>query len=57
MQQLSNLDLIDDYQIVYVPVILGAGKSLFHDVRQKQLKLRESKSFGNGIVVVNYEPR
>ena len=57
VQQLSNLDLIDDYQLVCVPIILGAGKSLFHDVRKKQLKLRESKSFGNGIVVANYEPR
>ena len=54
VQQLSNLGLVDEYQIIVVPIVLGAGKLLFKDVRTMDLALRESKSFKNGIVVNTY---
>jgi dihydrofolate reductase len=55
VQQLANLGLIDMYQLLIVPIVLGNGKSLFKDVRT-DLKLVEEKSFKNGIVAAKYTP-
>ncbi|MDQ6799288.1 MAG: dihydrofolate reductase family protein [Acidobacteriota bacterium] len=57
VQQLANLGLIDAYQLVVVPIVLGAGKPLFKDVRATNLKLVEEKSFKNGLVVLKYKPK
>jgi dihydrofolate reductase len=54
VQQLSNLGLIDQYALAIVPVILGAGKPLFKDVKMMDLELLDSKSFRNGIVFMTY---
>lgn len=56
VQQLANLGLIDEFQLVLVPLVLGSGKSLFNDVRNTDLKLQETKSFQNGLVVLRYRP-
>lgn len=56
VQQLADLGLIDEYALVVVPVVLGAGKPLFKDVKNTNLKLLEAKSFKNGIVWLRYEP-
>jgi dihydrofolate reductase len=56
VQQLANLGLIDGYSFVVVPLILGVGKPLFKDVKKSDLKLRESKMFKNGIVLLKYDP-
>jgi len=55
VQQFSNLNLIDNYFLVVVPVILGAGKSFFDGVAKKNLKLVEARSFKNGIVLLHYK--
>lgn len=55
--QLAPAMLIDEYQVVVNPVILGKGRTMFENVPQKlSLKLSRSRAFGNGNVVLYYEP-
>jgi dihydrofolate reductase len=56
VQQLANLNLIDEYNLVVVPIILGVGKPLFKDVKKTSLKLLEARTFKNGIVLLRYQP-
>ena len=56
VQQLANLGLIDEYQLMVNPVILGAGKYLFKDVNRMNLALLGSRTFRNGKVFLRYRP-
>lgn len=56
VRQLTDLELIDEYQLMVVPVILGDGKNFFSNVRQMDLDLIEGKVFKNGIVQLRYRP-
>ena len=54
--QLAPARLIDSYQFVVNPIVLGGGRTMFQDVpNQLNLTLRESRRFGNGNVVLTYE--
>lgn len=55
VQEFANLGLIDEYSLVVVPMILGKGKPLFENVKKTNLKLLESRQFGNGIVLLRYQ--
>jgi dihydrofolate reductase len=47
--------LIDEFQIIVNPVILGSGKSLFKGLDQRiKLKLVGTKVFGSGVVILTY---
>jgi dihydrofolate reductase len=54
VRQLATLGLIDEYTLVVVPIILGAGKPLFAGVGQTTLRLAEERAFGNGAVLLRY---
>ncbi len=56
VQQFANLGLIDEYGLMVNPVILGAGKHLFSDVRTMDLKLLAIRTFRNGRVFLRYKP-
>ena len=56
--QLAQEGLIDEYQIVVNPVVLGKGRTMFDGIKEKlTLTLRKTRTFGNGNVLLCYEPR
>jgi dihydrofolate reductase len=55
VSQLAQARLIDSYQIVISPTVLGRGRTLFAGVTEKfQLKLEKTRTFSNGNVVLWY---
>jgi dihydrofolate reductase len=55
--QLAPHGLIDEYQLIVNPVILGSGRSLFEGVETRlNLTLTNSRSFRNGKVFLCYVP-
>jgi dihydrofolate reductase len=55
--QLAELGLVDEFQIVVNPIVLGGGNSMFRGVKER-LKLRPTKTrvFTNGNILLCYEP-
>ncbi len=49
-------DLIDEYRLYVHPIIIGRGKPLFPPSDAKiNLRLAETRTFGNGVVLLRYE--
>jgi dihydrofolate reductase len=58
VSQLTDARLIDEYQVVLCPIALGSGRTMFEGVRERLgLTLKKTRAFGNGNVVLWYEPR
>ena len=56
VSQLTEAHLIDEYQLVVVPVVLGRGRTLFEGVTQKvDLMLTSTRVFQNGNAVHRYQ--
>jgi dihydrofolate reductase len=56
VSQLSQEDLIDEYQVVVYPIVLGEGKRFFGGVTKRvPLRLTKARAFSNGNVVLWYE--
>jgi dihydrofolate reductase len=57
VSQLAQEGLIDEYQIVVNPIVLGKGRTLFDGLKRKlTLKLATTQAFSNGNVFLRYEP-
>jgi dihydrofolate reductase len=49
-------DLVDEYRIYVHPIQIGEGKRLFPPSQEKvPLRLAETRTFGNGVVLLRYE--
>ena len=56
VSQLAQARLIDEYQIVVNPVVLGKGRTLFDGVLEKRpLELTRTRTFANGKVFLCYQ--
>lgn len=55
--QFAQQGLIDEYQIMVDPVVLGDGTPIFKDIKHKlDLKLTSTRTFKSGVVLLCYLP-
>jgi dihydrofolate reductase len=55
-QTLLEQNLLDEIHFAIHPVLVGRGKVALRDNLRAELKLIESRTLANGVVVVSYEP-
>jgi dihydrofolate reductase len=57
VQTLIEHDLVDELRLMVFPVVLGSGKRLFGETSdKKRLKLVDSKTVGDGVVILIFQP-
>ena len=55
--QLAQAGLVDEFQFVVNPIVLGKGRTMFEGIQQKlTLKPTQTRTFGNGNVLLCYVP-
>jgi len=58
LASLIPLGVVDEYRLMVNPLVLGEGKRLFTDARQRlDLEFTQSRTFRNGNVLLSYRPR
>ena len=56
ISQLTQQGLIDEYQFVVNPIVLGEGRTMFDGLKNNvALKRTATRTFGNGNVLLSYE--
>ena len=57
VQALVEHDLVDELRLMVFPVVLGSGKRLFGETSdRKRLRLADSRTVGDGVSILIYEP-
>ncbi|MCL4487521.1 MAG: dihydrofolate reductase family protein, partial [Chloroflexi bacterium] len=57
LSTLIQMDLVDEHRVIVNPVVLGHGSPLFKTSKDRlPLRLVKSRTFGNGNVLLCYEP-
>ena len=57
VRALMEKDLVDELRLMVYPVVLGAGKPLFGELNdKKRLRLLDTRTVGDGITILTYEP-
>jgi dihydrofolate reductase len=57
VQGLLEQGLVDELRLMVFPVVLGSGRRLFGETSDKKpLKLADSKTVGDGVSILVYEP-
>jgi dihydrofolate reductase len=57
VQSLLERDFVDELRLMVFPVVLGKGKRLFGETSAKKpLRLVDSKSVGDGVAILVYQP-
>jgi dihydrofolate reductase len=57
IRSLLEHDLVDELQLIIVPVVLGQGRRLFPDAGPDiALELRDSRTDSNGVTIQLYRP-
>ena len=55
--QLAQAGLIDEYQVVVVPIALGKGRTMFEGVNRRiELRPISTRTFRNGNLFLRFEP-
>jgi dihydrofolate reductase len=54
---LVERNLIDEYQLIVHPVVVGGGTPYFPPGARLDLRLIETRQFGNGALLMRYVPR
>ena len=56
VQGLLDQDLVDELRLMVFPVVLGSGKRLFGESGKKALRLTDSRTVGEGVEILVFEP-
>jgi dihydrofolate reductase len=57
IRTLTNHGLIDEYQLLVHPIVLGGGRPLFQDITDRhKLQLVRTRTFPSGVVGLYYQP-
>lgn len=55
VQSLIQLNLVDEFQLLVYPLVLGSGKRMFSEQTNSKLKLTAAKRYDSGVVLMSYQ--
>ena len=55
VESLLRAGLLDELEVMLIPILLGSGRRLFEGPDQVPLKLTRSRTFDNGVLSLRYE--